>query len=136
MLGHYLWVQCDIKSKMIVKKKYLPTEATGIPREKKWRICDVLYEEHYTRDKVRVGLETRLYEAELPEPTPKVAGTPSRMPLSSAGSRLGKGKLESGPAMPSRTSWLDRRFILVGVGPFGTNDDGGVEEVDDEAIMW
>lgn len=136
VLGHCLWVQCDIKGKMTVKQKYLPTEATGMPREKKWKTCDAFYEEHYTRDRVRVGLETRLYKDGFAELTPKVIGTPSWMPFSSAGSRFGKGKLESGPAMFNSTSWLDRRFILVVVGTFGTNDIGGVEDVDDEAIGW
>lgn len=61
-------------------------------------------EERYTRDRVRVGLETRLYKVGLAELTPNVIGTPSWMPVSSAASRLGKGKLESGPAMLNSTS--------------------------------
>jgi len=89
---------------MIVKKIYLPTEATGIPREEKMKELQCFYEEHYTRDRVRVGLETRLYEGGLIGLTPKVIGTPSWMPFSSTGSRFGKGRLESGPAMLNSTS--------------------------------
>lgn len=53
------------------------------------------------RDRVRVGLEARLYDVGLTDVTPKVIGMPSRIPFSSRPSRFGrgKGKLESGPAM-------------------------------------
>ena len=52
-------------------------------------------------------------------------------------SRLGRGKLESGPAMLCNTSWLDLRLILMVVGVaeelLGAmkDDGGGGEEVDD-----
>ena len=45
-------------------------------------------------------------------------------------SRLGSGKLDSGPAIPCRISKLERRFILVvGIG----KDEGGGEVVDMDA---
>lgn len=45
-------------------------------------------------------------------------------------SRLGRGKLDSGPAIPCRISKLVRRFILVvGIG----KDEGGGEVVDIDA---
>jgi hypothetical protein len=79
------------------------------------------------RDKVRVGLGGRLNEGE---------GMPSRIPFSSPGSRLGRGKLESGPARLRRTSWLDRRFILIDVcAVVGTKDDGGGEDVDAAIVL-
>lgn len=40
---------------------------------------------------------------------------PSRTLSSAKISRLGRGKLESGPARDNKTSWLDRRLMLVGV---------------------
>jgi len=59
---------------------------------------------------------------------------PSRMPFSSAGSRLGIGKFDSGPARLSNTSWLDLRLILVGVDVFGTKDDGGGTDEEEDAV--
>lgn len=72
------------------------------------------------RLRVRVGLDTRLNDVRPIEPTPKSMGTPSLIPPSfidgvPAPSRLGRGKFDSGPAIPCRTSKLDRRCILVGV---------------------
>jgi len=85
---------------------------------------------------VRVGLEARLYDVGLTDDTPKVIGTPSRIPFSSRPSRFGRGKgrFESGPAMFWRTSKLDRRFIFVAGETMGvTNAEGG--EVDVDAML-
>lgn len=45
---------------------------------------------------------------------------PSRKLSSARRSRLGSGRLESGPARDNRTSWLDRRLMLVGVAAEGS----------------
>jgi hypothetical protein len=51
------------------------------------------------RLRVLIGLDGRLNVGGLAGLIPKVIGMPSRIPFSSKPSRLGRGRLESGPAM-------------------------------------
>lgn len=84
-------------------------------------------EKRGARLRVLVGLGARLYALVLAGPTPKDMGIPSLIPPSSS-TRLGSGKLDSGPAMPCRTSKLDLRDTFVGVEAYA--DGGG-----DDAII-
>lgn len=71
-----------------------------------------------------------------------MAGLPEiRLSSAMIESRFGRGKLESGPAMLCRTSWLDLRLILTEEGLGATKEEGGGGvEVDDDiaglVVVW